>query len=263
MSKVNNAIRIQREYYTATAGRYDDMHAHEGDDDYRSVRFVGALIHMIQPKSVLDVGAGTGRGISRLLEILPNARVCGIEPVEALIDRGLQKGVPKHTFIRGSGEALPLPDGSFDVVCSFAMLHHVPDPNRVLREMMRVARKAVIVVDGNRFGQGSTAMRWIKLALYKSRLWGLVNRLKTGGKGYLVTTGDGLAYSYSIYDSFDCIAKWADELMVVPVEACKPTTWFHPLLTASHVLVCALKDSNSDDCIATQSGFGVTASLNV
>lgn len=263
MSKADNAVRIQREYYTATARRYDDMHAHEGDDDYRSVRLVSALIHMIRPKSILDVGAGTGRGILCFLEILPTGRVCGIEPVEALIDQGLQKGVPKRSFIRGSGEDLPFSDGSFDVVCSFAILHHVPDPNRVLSEMMRVARKAVIVVDGNRFGQGSTAMRWIKLALYKSRLWGLVNRIKTRGKGYLVTTGDGLAYSYSIYDSFDCIAKWADELMVVPVEACKPSTWLHPLLTASHVLVCATKDLNSGDSAATKSGFGVTASLNV
>lgn len=245
LSKADDAVRIQREYYAATASRYDEMHAHEGDDDYRSVRLVDALFHMIQPKSVLDVGAGTGRGVLRLLDTLPNTSICGVEPVAALIDQALKKGVPKTSIIRGTGEALPFADGSFDLVCSFALLHHVPSPNVVLREMLRVARKAVIVVDGNRFGQGRMAMRWLKLALFKTRLWKLVNLVKTGGKGYLITPGDGLAYSYSVYDTFDYIADWADELIVVPAEACKPVTWLHPLLTASHVLVCAIKNSET------------------
>ena len=242
LSKVDDAVRIQREYYTETASRYDQMHAHEGDDDYRSVKLVDALFYMIRPNSVLDVGAGTGRGVLHFLETLPNASICGIEPVEALIDEAIKKGVPKNAIVRGAAESLPFADGSFDLVCSFALLHHVPSPNAVIREMLRVAGKAVIVVDGNRFGQGPMAMRWLKLLLYKTGLWTLVNYVKTRGKGYLLTPGDGLAYSYSVYDSFECIADWADELIVVPAGSGKAVTWLHPLLTASHVLVCATKN---------------------
>jgi hypothetical protein len=107
--------------------------------------------------------------------------------------------------------------------------------------MMRVTRKAVIIVDGNRFGQGRLPVRWLKFALYKTRLWKLVNCMMTRGKCYLLTSGDGLAYSYSVYDSFDCIAEWADQLIVIPAVPCKATTWIHPLLTAGGVVVCALK----------------------
>jgi len=246
-SNPNRAIQIQREYYTATASHYDAMHANEGDDDDRSVRLVSALLHMIQPRTILDVGAGTGRGILRFRENVPNASVRGIEPVAALIRQAVGKnGVPKDAIVQGSGEALPFSSGSFDVVCSFALLHHVPNPNLVVREMLRVASKAVIVVDGNRFGQGRVATRWLKLLLYKTRLWGLADYLKTYGKGYLLTPGDGLAYSYSVYDSFDCMAEWADELIVMPAGSGRPTTWFHPLLTASHAIICAMKDPGLD-----------------
>ena len=122
------------------------------------------------------------------------------------------------------------------------MLHHVPRPDAVVREVLRVARKAVIIVDGNRFGQGSWPVRLLKLGLYKAGLWRLVDYLKTGGKRYILTPGDGVQYSYSAYDSFDLIAEWADQLTVIPTEDYKATSWFHPLLTTSVVIVCALKD---------------------
>jgi hypothetical protein len=87
-------------------------------------------------------------------------------------------------------------------------------------------------------------MRLLKLCLFKAGLWEAVNYLKTGGKGYTITSGDGLAYSYSAYDSFDLLAGWAKQLMVVSSEPCKASSWFHPLLTSPGVIVCALRDSD-------------------
>ena len=45
----------------------------------------------------------------------------------------------------GEAENLPFEDKSFDVVCCDELLEHVPDPQRVLSEAVRVARKKVIV----------------------------------------------------------------------------------------------------------------------
>jgi ubiquinone/menaquinone biosynthesis C-methylase UbiE len=234
--------QVQRDYYTKTAACYDDMHSHETSDSPHALKLLCTLIRMVDAKTVLDVGTGTGRGMRRLLDALPGLSVCGIEPVTALIEQAVKKnGIPRESILQGIGEALPFKDATFDVVCSLAILHHVPQPNAVVREMLRVARKAVIVIDGNRFGQGGWPMRLLKLGLYKAGLWNIVNYLKTGGKGFLVTEGDGLAYSYSVYDSFDLLADWAEQLIIVPAEPCKATSWFHPLLTTGDVLVCAVK----------------------
>jgi len=109
--------------------------------------------------------------------------------------------------------------------------------------MMRVARKAVIIVDGNRFGLGSWPVRLLKLALYKAGVWKIVDYLKTAGKGYNLTEGDGLFYSYSVYDSFNLIAEWAGQLIIIPNEACKARSWLHPLLTSGGIFLCALKET--------------------
>lgn len=76
---------------------------------------------------------------------------------------------------------------------------------------------------------------------YKCRLWGTFNYIRTGGKGYIVTEGDGLSYSYSVYDSSDPLGGWASRVILVPTDPRKTTTWFTALLSTSGVLVCALK----------------------
>lgn len=245
MKSHDNAVEIQRRYYADTAAQYAEMHSHEGDADPQTMSMVCALLDMVQAQSALDVGAGTGRAIRHFLDHMPALSIRGIEPVEALIEQAIQKnGVPRELISQGVGQKLPFGDASIDVVFSFAILHHVPDPDSVIREMLRVARKAVIIVDGNRFGQGSFPVRLLKLCLYKLGLWGAVNYAKTGGKGYLITEGDGLAYSYSVYDSFDRLAKWAARLIVIPAESGTAQSWFHPLLTSGCVLVCALKGTD-------------------
>jgi ubiquinone/menaquinone biosynthesis C-methylase UbiE len=242
--KADRAAEIQRKYYTETASRYEQMHAHEGAGDPYIMKVFHSILHMVDAHSVLDVGTATGRTLRDLKEALPHLSVCGVEPVAALVDQAIQKGNTAFgPIFQASGAALPFRDASFDVVCEFAVLHHVPNPRAIVKEMTRVAKKAVFITDSNRFGQGPRALRLLKLGLYKTRLWGICNFLKTSGKGYLISEGDGLAYSYSVYDSFEEIARWADRLIVIPSGTEKVNSWLHPLLTSSGVIVCALRDS--------------------
>jgi ubiquinone/menaquinone biosynthesis C-methylase UbiE len=237
----DQAVAIQRRYYTETAAKYDTMHAGEGDSGPEIIGVVCGLLRMIRPGTLLDVGAGTGRGVAYFRQEFPDLKVFGVEPVAALVEQSITKGLPRGALLRGSGDALPFPDASFDVVCSFAILHHVREPNHVVKEMLRVARKAVVIVDSNRFGQGSWPMRLVKLALWKTGLWGLVNYVKTGGKGYLITEGDGLAYSYSVYDSFECLAAGSSRMVLLSAHPERPRSWFYPLLTSGGMIVAALK----------------------
>jgi ubiquinone/menaquinone biosynthesis C-methylase UbiE len=245
-SKVAGDAEIQRKYYTDTAALYEQMHEHEGSGDAISNKFVQSLLRMIDAKSVLDVGTATGRGLRDLREALPNGFVCGIEPVSALLEQAMQNGnANSGSVVRASGAALPFADGSFDAVCEFAVLHHVANPNAVVGEMLRVAKKAVLISDSNRFGQGSKIARLVKLGLYKSKLWGAYNYVRTSGKGYQITEGDGLAYSYSVYDSFELILRWADRIILYSGKEKGARSWAHPLLTSGAVLLCALKEPST------------------
>lgn len=238
------AAEIQRQYYSDTAGRYERMHAHEGAGDAFSAKLLQAVVRLVDARSVLDVGAATGLSLRILKDALPHVSACGIEPVRELIAQAAASGLAAPgPIIQARGQALPFSDASFDVVCEFGILHHVPDPGAVAKEMLRVARKAVFISDSNRFGQGSRVHRIVKLLLFKSRLWGVFNHLRTFGKGFLFSEGDGLFYFYSVYDSFEQIARWADRLMLIPNGEQKVKSWLHPLLTSGGVIVCALRES--------------------
>jgi ubiquinone/menaquinone biosynthesis C-methylase UbiE len=238
-----SAIQIQRRYYTETAAAYDCMHARESVDDPAIVEFIVSVLRMIGAQSILDVGSATGRGLKEFASGLPGALVCGVEPVIALVQQGVAAGNTQTvSLLQASGEALPFADASFDAVSEFSMLHHVPHPSAVVREMLRVARKAVVIADCNRFGQGSLPARLFKLFLYKIGLWHAFNFVRTRGKRYQISAGDGLFYSYSVYDSYDLLAPWADRLLVLPSGPSHSRSWFHPLLTAGALILIAIRE---------------------
>ena len=107
--------------------------------------------------------------------------------------------------------------------------------------MMRVSSKAVFISDSNRFGQGSFEKRLLKLIIYKLGLWKIGDFIKTKGRGYIITESDGLSYSYSVYDSYETLEKWAHKIIFIPTAESAVKSWLHPLITSSHILVCAIK----------------------
>jgi SAM-dependent methyltransferase len=234
---------IQREYYERTAHLYDAAHVRDGDEHYLALRYIDGFFDALGISSALDVGCGTGRGIKYFLGKRPGLRVQGVEPVAALIDRAVgTNAVPGELITKGCGEKLPFPDRSFDAVFECGILHHAKEPNRIVREMMRVSRKAVFLSDENRFAHGGLFSRWGKLFLWKAGVFRAAYRLKTRGKGYRFSEGDGLAYSYSVFDALDVLSEWADRVIVIPTDEVKTKSVFHPLLTSFHVLLCAVRD---------------------
>jgi ubiquinone/menaquinone biosynthesis C-methylase UbiE len=238
----SSAVELQRDLFARSAAGYNEKHVHSGDEPSLALEHIFSLIQALDIKTTLDVGCGTGRGVRYLLN--RGISVQGIEPVSAMLDQAvLKQVVPPHLLIRGEAQSLPFPDKSFDAVCELGMLHHVPDPDAVVREMLRVARKAIFIADSNRFGQGPVAARWLKLLLWKIHLWQATDWIKTLGKRYVVSDGDGLIYSYSVYDSLDLVARWADRTILIPTSLEKPRSWLHPLLTSSQVLLCGIRET--------------------
>ena len=242
-TSVPRDVEIQRRYYSETASRYETMHAQEGATDAFSQDFIHSVLRLFQVQSVLDVGAATGCGLRGFRNALPGVFVCGVEPVAALLQQGRASGnFSSVSVLQASGEALPFPDRSFDAVCESATLHHVPDPAAVVSEMLRVARTVVVIADSNRFGQGPWPARLLKLLLYKLGLWRAFDLLRTGGRRYQISEGDGLFYSYSVYDSYELAARWADRVLLVSGDSGHSRSWLHPLLTAKGVILVAIRE---------------------
>jgi len=89
---------------------------------------------------VLDAGCGGG---GMPLSLAEEARVVvGIDPIERFADAGVrladERGLRHLHFARADGMALPFRPGSFDLVLSHAVIEHVADAPRYLRECARV-----------------------------------------------------------------------------------------------------------------------------
>jgi SAM-dependent methyltransferase len=84
---------------------------------------------------VLDLGAGTGKLTAVLAPVC--AEVTAVEPDPQMLAE-LRRGIPGVRALRGSAEAIPLPDGSVDAVLCGQALHWfdmdlaVPEIARVL-----------------------------------------------------------------------------------------------------------------------------------
>ena len=123
--------RVRAASFGAVADAYERARPGYPDD---AVRWLAGE----ESCDVVDLGAGTGK-LTRSLVALGH-RVTAVEPLEEMLEQ-LRHAVPAATALRGSAEAIPLPDGSADVV-TCAQAFHWFDHAVALSEMARVLRAA-------------------------------------------------------------------------------------------------------------------------
>ncbi len=236
---MQDASSIQNKYYRDTAAKYDSMHMHEEVDPEHDFAFyfMCSMIEKLEIKSVLDLGAGTGRVIHKLLKKYPGLRVTGIEPIAELREEGYKKGVLKNDLIHGDGKKLQFPENQYDMVCAFGILHHIDKPAIVIQEMLRVASKAIFISDSNNFGQGSILQRFLKQTINTLGMWNVYNFIRTRGKRYQISEGDGLFYSYSVFNDFSLIKKNCAAIHLLNTRS----AGINPYRTSSHVAVLGIK----------------------
>ena len=94
----------------------------------------------------LDVGCGTGALSGTILEMAEPAAVFGIDPSPGFVAYARGRLMdPRVAFEVGNARALPVADGAVDAVVSGLVLNFVPEPERALSEMSRVARPGGVV----------------------------------------------------------------------------------------------------------------------
>jgi ubiquinone/menaquinone biosynthesis C-methylase UbiE len=230
-----DAVAQQRKYYRQTANQYDSMHIGDPEHEFALAAMVGWLQHF-DIRSVLDVGSGTGRALAAIKRSASLVSVIGIEPSDELRAIGYRKGLSESELIDGDAQALPFPDNSFDLVCAFGVMHHVPNPDKAAREMVRVARRAVLISDHNDPGRGTPRTKLLKQIIKSAGVWGLYKLAITRGKGYRITDDDGLWYPYSVLDTCKTMALLCPEIHFLGTKPSGPN-----LFSASHVAIMGLK----------------------
>lgn len=227
-------IQKQRRYYAETASRYEGM---RGDEHFFGLTFLVAALDYLEVRSVLDIGSGTGRAVSYIRKHRPDVRVLGIEPVAELREVGYAKGLSPADLVDGDATKLEFRAQEFDLVCEFGALHHIRTPEVAVSEMLRVAERAVFIADANNFGQGSPAIRSVKQIINFLGLWPLADFVKTRGKGYMESEGDGIAYSYSVFSSYKQIRAQCKSVHVLNTGDGE----INPYKTARHVALLGIK----------------------
>jgi SAM-dependent methyltransferase len=89
--------------------------------------------------SVLDVGAGTGTGTRRLVELVGPERVAAAEPTEGFVE-GLRARCPGVDVRLAHAESLPFEDDTFDAVLAQLVVNFMSDPEAGVAGMKRVTR---------------------------------------------------------------------------------------------------------------------------
>jgi ubiquinone/menaquinone biosynthesis C-methylase UbiE len=130
----------------------------------------------VDGKRVLEVGCGTGELLRAVARAGSPARLAGLDPdpdMLAQADAKLRDAGVAAELVRGFAQALPFPDGAFDLVLSSLMLHHLDTPTKraALAEWRRVLAPggALVLVDfGVPRSRALRALLWVgKLGIFE------------------------------------------------------------------------------------------------
>jgi SAM-dependent methyltransferase len=100
--------------------------------------------HLREGMQVLDVGCGPGSMTLGIAARVGSGAVTGVDMSEAQVrlaeEGALARGARNVQFRSGSAYALPFAEASFDAVFSHALLEHLKEPERAMREFLRVLK---------------------------------------------------------------------------------------------------------------------------
>lgn len=171
------------EYFERVAGEWDQLRAGYFGETLREAAVAAAYL---RPEMVVaDIGAGTGFVAAGLAPLV--ARVYAVDASPAMLDVSRQNlAAYKNVEHRlADGAALPFEDGALDAVFANMYLHHCPDPQAAIVEMVRVLKPGgrIVITDMNQhehaWMRDETADLWLGFEREAVRGWfkaaGLVN----------------------------------------------------------------------------------------
>src|SRR4051794_21471795 len=134
-------------YHDWEAGSYDEKWSISYDE--RCVTYARERFELIagMPATpygrALEIGSGTGFFLLNLMQagVARRGSVTDISP--GMVEVALRNAASLGLDVEGrvaDAETIPSPDATFDLVVGHAVLHHTPDVEQALREVLRVLR---------------------------------------------------------------------------------------------------------------------------
>jgi ubiquinone/menaquinone biosynthesis C-methylase UbiE len=122
-----------------------DFHAQSNRFTYTgrdaSAGWRDAIVEVRDPSGlrVIDIGCGGGIYARALIE-MGAASVIGVDISEAMLvtAREACAGISGLSFVQGEADAVPLPDGSADLILARGLIHHLPELDGFARELRRL-----------------------------------------------------------------------------------------------------------------------------
>jgi ubiquinone/menaquinone biosynthesis C-methylase UbiE len=141
-----DVIRDNVSVHTRMADTYEQDEPHFRPENRAKVR--ANLLRIAEgtgTRRFLDIGCGTGFVIGLVADMFDE--IHGIDPTHAMLDK-VDVSTGNITLHEGIAEALPFPDGTFDLVTAYSVFHHLADHRPALAEAARVLRPGgVLYVD--------------------------------------------------------------------------------------------------------------------
>lgn len=137
------------EAFSSVAKSYEDWFASPLGDYIarKEMKALDRIFQGVEADSVVEVGAGTGYVARHLATLF--GKVVAVEPSREMREEGMRRTVDLHiTWYDSIAEALPFDDGSFACAVFFTALEFVEDPERAIREAIRVVRSGGWLVVG-------------------------------------------------------------------------------------------------------------------
>ena len=108
--------------------------------------FKFAQFDLWRGKRVLEIGVGLGADHQRFVEA--GARITGVDLTSRAIALTRERFTAfslNSDLMVGDAEELSLPDNEFDLVYSWGVIHHSPNTERVIEQILRVLRPGGVV----------------------------------------------------------------------------------------------------------------------